>query len=321
MEIGTAKKQSLTFSHFLRWFKIIIGRSYYHRLQPIGSRFIPGEISGYFNDLSNKVSWNGPCDVDGMPLVELLDGRRIYFPTTIIQKGLGHWDVYLINGSIDQRSEFLKVCSWVMENQDSLGGWPTKEAMGLGESFNYSAMPQGEAISLLVRAWTMTGNLAYIGAAKTALELMLKPVQDGGTSFYTEDFLFFEEYPSLHKNTVLNGWVFALFGLYDYCLATKEAKYQEIFLLAVNTLATFIKQNDAYFWSYYDENKAIASPFYHSLHISQLEALYLITNNDELGRYLTKFKKYDSSKICRFISIVAKGVQKLRSPGHSVVKC
>jgi hypothetical protein len=298
-----------------------MGRSYYHRQQAMGPNFVPGVISGYFNDLSEKVNWGGFSDGNGIPLVELLDGRKIYFPTTIIQKGLGHWDSYLTTGDAEHLDRFLVVCSWLVNSQDAMGGWVTNEAMGLDAGFNYSAMPQGEAISALIRAWKVTGEGSYVEAAKAAFDLMIQPVQDGGTTYYEQDFVFLEEFPSVSKNTVLNGWIFALFGVYDYCLATNNMAAKKVFDSSVKTLIHHLHKYDSKFWSYYDEEKAIASPFYHNLHVAQLRALYLVTKEYNFKLFSDKFKTYEKSKAYKTLAVITKASQKLRSPGKSVVKC
>ena len=312
---------SLKLSHFARWLKIVAGRSYYHRQQAVGTMFVPGAICGYFNDLTGKVVWDGLVDCKGIPLVELLDGRTVYFPTTIIQKGLGHWDIFLKSNDSEQLKCFYDVCSWAIENQDKVGGWPTREAMGLDNEYNYSAMPQGEGVSLLVRAWHKTGNSVYIDAAKAAFNLMTKSVEDGGTAFYDGDSVYFEEYPSYIRNTVLNGWIFALFGIYDYWIATKDEYAKDIFYKSINTLDKKIYEYDARYWSYYDKRGAIASPFYHNLHISQLQALYDVTKNKTILHYFNKFKSYNNSKSKKIVAVTIKGFQKIMKPGKSVVKC
>lgn len=56
--------------------------------QGLGKAFRPGELAGYFNDLTCKTLWNGQIDVEGVPVNILDDGRRVYFATTIAQKAL-----------------------------------------------------------------------------------------------------------------------------------------------------------------------------------------------------------------------------------------
>lgn len=52
---------------------------------------------------------------------------------------------------------------------------------------------------------------------------MLKPINHGGTSIYEGDDLLFAEYT--HLPVVLNGWIFAWWGLYDYVVVTGDKGY------------------------------------------------------------------------------------------------
>ena len=71
-------------------------------------------------------------------------------------------------------------------------------------------MPQGEAISALVRAWKITKRNEFLDSAKKAFNLLTKPIEEGGTSYFKNGDVFLEEYPATSKNTILNGWIFAI---------------------------------------------------------------------------------------------------------------
>ena len=108
-----------------RYGKILSGKSYFHRKQGLGKVFLPGELKGYFNDLTAKVDWKGEVDDSGIPIVQTNKGRRIYFPITIIQMALGHHDLWLLEGEIEHRQRFLFLANWLLETQDQAGGWIT----------------------------------------------------------------------------------------------------------------------------------------------------------------------------------------------------
>jgi len=64
---------------FARWARVLAGHSYYHQYQYLGKAFLPGELSGYYNDLTAKIRWTGCTDDEGVPVNVLVDGRRVYF--------------------------------------------------------------------------------------------------------------------------------------------------------------------------------------------------------------------------------------------------
>ena len=68
------------------------------------------------------------------------------------------------------------------------------------------------------------------------------------------------------------------------------------FDLSIKTLKDNLYIFDCGFWSKYDRDKRISSPFYHNLHIAQMEALGLVFDEIEFKQYYTLFKKY--KKIC-----------------------
>ena len=83
-------------------------------------------------------------------------------------------------------------------------------------------MSQGEGASLLLRAYAETKDIRYFNAAKKAIDFMLIDVSCGGVSERRENELYLLEYT--HLPLVLNGWIFALWGIYDLSLVLPEYK-------------------------------------------------------------------------------------------------
>jgi hypothetical protein len=297
---------------------MLSGESYFHLPQGLGKSFQPGILNGYFNDMTGKIKWNGLVDKEGIPVAQLTDGSLCYFPTMIIQKALGHYDHYLFTGDSKDKVEFLRICNWLVKNQDAHGGWEVEGFMASGALSQYSAMSQGEAISAFVRAWKETNDQKYLDAAIKAHRLMITPMGEGGTAYYDGDDIYFEEYPVSGKNSILNGWIFALFGSYDLSLATKGDS-GNYFDKSLNTLLRALHFFDSGFWSLYDEKGALASPFYHDLHISQLEALFIVSREQVFKQHIVSWKRYRKSFFKRNYSIILKAYQKLKNPAQTVV--
>jgi len=162
-----------------KYFKIIGGKSYFHVSQDIGLLFEPGELAGYFNDLTRKTQWYGILDQNGVSVNVLADGRKIYFATCIVQKALGHRDRRMLGEGEFDKIEFLKLCKWLLSHQDESGGWPVWSDLGLPVAFSYSAMTQGECISAFVRAWKITRNADFKKGAESALHFLCKTIEEG----------------------------------------------------------------------------------------------------------------------------------------------
>ena len=304
---------------FVQWVKALTGHSYYHQHQHLGKSFHPEELAGYFNDLTNKTSWSGYTDEEGIPVNLLVGGRRIYFATTVVQKALGHWDKWLLTQNGRDKEEFLKLCRWLLARQDDNGGWPVWSELGLSLPSPYSAMTQGECISAFVRAWKLTGDGAFAESARRALDLMCRPLESGGPAIIEGRSLFLEEVPTIPRSSILNGWIFALFGLYDFWVAFNDENAHELFRLSLETLKGHLYEYDAGYWSYYNAQGHLASPFYHDLHIHQLTALALIDNDRFVVEFRDRWIGYSQSWKNRVRAFSVKAMQKLREPGEAVI--
>lgn len=171
-------------------------------------------------------------------------------------------------------------------------------------------MAQGEATSLLVRAFIHTGKNEYLDAAKKAIDFMLLPLKEGGTTKYEGDDAFLMEYT--FKNVVMNGFIFSWWGLYDYVEATHdEGKYKQAL---DNTLKSFVKILPKFkcgYWSMYSLDGLIASPFYHNLHIAQMQAMYQLTGEQIFDAYAKRWARQQKNPLCSGLAFLRKSIQKI----------
>jgi len=301
------------------WSKMLTGKSYYHKPQNLGKVFEPGKLNGYFNDVTGKTIWTKEVDKDGVPVNLLSNGQRIQFPTMINQKALGHLDRWLIKKDDKDKREFLILCNWLLEHQDERGGWAIQRAFREGWCSSYSAMVQGQGLSVLSRALKLTNDSRFQQTAEKAVSILLTSAKEDGVTCFEKGEVFFEEAPSQPRNTVLNGWIFALFGLYDYNLAFDDRRVKDIFERSIETLAQHLPSYDSGYWSYYDSQKHLSSPFYHNLHISQLEALCLVSDNPVFERYRRRWSIFQDKFINRVRALMVKAFQKLKEPARITV--
>lgn len=204
-----------------------------------------------------------------------------YQPTSIAQFALAHWNAYLATGNQTHMESFLRQARWLLDREvtiaEGVGGWPIDfAAPKYGVDPNWlSALTQGNVLSVLVRAHLATGDQLFLDSAHRAARTFARDVLDGGVQVRVGDGgIFFEEvaaYPAMH---ILNGYILAIFGLYDYVAVAHDHTYEALIRESLRTFHAIVEGYDAGFWSYYDllHNK-LATKFYHALHISLLRAL------------------------------------------------
>ena len=127
--------------------------------------------------------------------------------------------------------------------------------------------------------------------------------------------MWFEEYIVSPPTHILNGFIWATWGVYDYWLATKDARARSLFDSAVSTIVRNLEKYDLGFWSLYEQSGTrlpmVASPFYHQLHIVQLRAMQKLTGNEAFGRYADRWEGYAESRSKRTRALCYKGAFKL----------
>jgi heparosan-N-sulfate-glucuronate 5-epimerase len=247
-------------------------------VQAVG-KFDPTDpLTGYYNDLRRIAAVHGTPARAGDELRRLTSTRERANPVSIAQLGLAAWQ---LRGS---DASWLEVSAgaarWLADELDQTGRlaylFPMPHTFRLAVPW-YSAMAQGEAVSLLVRAAATVPDDGFATAAEGALAPLLDP--DLGLIAETPEGPVLQEYPTTPPAHVLNGWIFALWGLHDAALsgsASAEAA-DRAFRAGTDALARRLPRYEvALGWSRYDlfphPIVHVASPFYHLLHTAQLQA-------------------------------------------------
>lgn len=230
-----------------------------------------------------------------------------YYPVTIGLASIRDYQRFGRTGNESAREAVLANARWLYENQDASGAWLSTRGRSFGsmklEPPWPSALSQGLGISVLLRAYRITGEKKFLNTAKRALNPMRSKVSEGGVLFVDEDGAFFEEYPiSGHEPHVLNGAIYCLFGLYEFVRDTNNPEAKELFELGLRGLKQRLPDFNANVWSKYSlspessfrNHYRFASPWYQKIHIEQLLALYEITNDKFFLEYAHKFRKQHS---------------------------
>ena len=273
---------------------------------------------------TQKADYRGAYDASGIPQLDYRGKLGLqYNPIAIAQYGLGNYNLWRRIKDSDRRVKFFGIADWLAShlerNAQGLAVWNHHFDWEYREMLKapwYSALAQGQGISVLVRAHKETGELKYLNAAHSALACFYRSTAEGGVGF-TDDRgdLWFEEYIVAPPTHILNGFIWAAWGVYDYFLATGDGSARQLFARAVQTLIHNLNRYDLGFWSLYEQSGTrlpmVASAFYHRLHIVQLRVMHRITGEQEFAKTADRWESYTRSRANRTRALCYKGAFKL----------
>lgn len=291
--------------------------SFWHNKPEINNSFSKNKLGQYYMLFKSKAYYSGFFDQNGIPLLNY-EGKigKQYNPIAIAQYGLAHYNIY--QKTKDQKSLkiFLNQADWLVNNLDK-GLWMHNFNWEYKKELKapwYSGLAQGQGISVLARAYDLTKDQKYLDATNLAFKSFLKEVNTGGVVF-NDDYVWIEEYIVDPPTHILNGFIWAIWGIYDYFLLTQDSLARGLYDSCVKTLKKNLKKYDYGFWSLYDLSrqglKNIASPFYHQLHIVQLRIMFELTQEPVFKKYALKWKKYQNNFLFRKIALIYKIIFKL----------
>lgn len=288
-----------------KWYRMLAGKSISHVNQGVGTCYSKSGVTGYYNDLTEKVTRDNPDIL--VPKYHVDTGEEIYFSIGVFQYGLAAYDLYLKSGEDTYKKKLLACADWAVENQKEEGSWVTFAYKR--PEHPYSSMAQGEGISMLIRAHIVTQDDRYMQAARKAKDFMLRPISDGGTTEYrNDDVLLYED---TDNPVILNGWIFSLWGLYDYSKYTDDGSAKVVLAATLASLKRRLPDFDMKYWSKYEDGKRIAAPFYHKLHIAQLTVMYDLFGDSIYKEYADKWERYQKSFWKPKRAFVKKALQKI----------
>ena len=251
-------------------------------------------------------------DNDGVPL-----GQRpgiskgslsyVYNPVGVANHGLFLYNDLIQNTDhlalgIDKKVAFDSQVGWLVRNRtdrNDMGYWfhnyPAPEH-GCKPPWR-SALAQGLALSLLLRACHLNSDEEICRVAERVAVSMKTPTCDGGFLYVDEkgDY-WYQEYMG-NCGYVLNGFIFAMWRVYDYYLYSNDEEYKVIFDRCVNTLRKNLGRYDWKVglakWTIYDlKDKNPIELGYQKLHVSLLKDLYTITREGFLLDYANRWESY-----------------------------
>jgi hypothetical protein len=237
-------------------------------------------------------------DHDGIPMVWYEDAYY-YNPVTVAEHALSLYGRY--TRGENTLSAFRTAVDRLVSLQDESGAFrytfQYKYIDTVLEPGWTSGLAQGYALSVFARAVVSLGDRRYVDAGDRALEFLTTPVASGGVmdtmaSLHGSlgSFVFFQEIVNSPPSYILNGFMFALLGLYDWSqLGGAKESARSYFQRGVLTLSNILQYYDLGAYSAYDLQHITygraphVAGEYHQIHIYQLHALASITNAPELS--------------------------------------
>ena len=298
--------------------------TFWHETPRANERATFDQIGEYYMEFAAKADYAGHYDASGIPMLDYRGDIGLqYNPIAIAQYGLGNYNLFVQEKREERRRKFLAAADWLVAHlaQNAHGIWVWNhhfdwEYRDTLKAPWYSGLAQGQGISLLVRAHHATQDSKYEVAAGRAFESLTRSVDEGGVLFLDErGDVWIEEYLVDPPTHILNGMIWALWGVHDYALATRNSSAKDLFDKVVRTLDRNLSKYDAGFWSLYEQSgtrlQMMASPFYHRLHIVQLRIMHQLTGLEVFGDYAERWERYEQSRIKRITALAYKSAFKL----------
>lgn len=315
----------------------------------------PARLGPYYMLFHEKAIYPGPYDNAGIPLLDYRGAIGLqYNPIAIAQWGLANYNRFWETRDQSCREKSLKAGGWLVTNleRNARGLWVWNhhfdwEYRNTLKAPWYSGLAQGQGVSLLLRAHAESCDEKYREAADRAFVALTKTVAEGGVLCEVDvpgqnpaaKDLWIEEYLVDPPTHILNGFIWALWGIFDYSIASGTTDIPapegcgadtpvrapsasingstacQIFDRGVQTLIHNLGAYDTGYWSLYEQSgtslKMLASPFYHRLHIVQLQVMAKVTGNSTFSAFAERWQGYESNRANRTRALLEKSLFKL----------
>jgi heparosan-N-sulfate-glucuronate 5-epimerase len=284
-----------------------------------------GDGPEYFMRFQGKAAYAGPFDAAGVPLLDYRgDIGRQHNPIAIAQYGLARFNCWCNTADDADRAAWLTVAHWLTRelkpNAHGVPVWfhhfdfPYRQLL---KAPWYSGLAQGSGLSLLVRAAQATDNVTFAESAHRAFQSFERSVSDGGV--LVEDargHVWIEEYLVDPPSHILNGFIWALWGVYDYARWTGRAEAEKLWKTCLRTLEARLGDFDTGWWSLYESSAGatpmLASRYYHTLHITQLRILHRLSGVETFAARADRFEAHLRNRRYRLRALAGKALFKLR---------
>lgn len=255
---------------------------------PMGTAFDERSVRGYYIDFRSKTRSPTAERLDVLPAIQL------------IQLTLGWWERH-VAGEPAAAGRFMDLCELVIRRAEHAGDelrWPIRAEVPkyrLAPGW-CSALSQSQGASVLVRAYLHTRDDRYADlAARAVRPLTSSTASDLVTQTSAGPIL--EEAPSVPPSHILNGWMAALWGLWDVHVGLGAEREGATFQASLACLVAHLDSYDTGWWTLYSLHphavEDLAKPFYQRLHVDQLEVLHRLSGRDVLAETARRWRAYD----------------------------
>lgn len=267
----------------------VLSRGPGYELTPPGLRVESDGVHGYYIDFSAKTT--SPSATDPLRLL----------PAGLAQLALGWWERMLAGDVVAERG-FRETCELLVRTADTDGEslvwlYRIHDRKYHVAPPTISCLSQAQAASVLVRRFLLDGAAADAELARRALRPLL---QDGAPSVVARlaDGPALEEAPSSPPSLILNGWIYALWGLRDVAVALADGRAADMLEESTACLAVLLPRYDVGWWSRYSlyphRLPDLAKLFYHRLHVDQLEVMHRLTSKTVFRDVADRWREYDA---------------------------
>lgn len=234
-----------------------------------------------------------------------------YNPVTISQAAITYYYAAVnSNEPVAQkaadRAALLVQADWLVAHQDATGRWLYRFQWESQPVPWVSAMAQGMGISALIRANAVRPDARYLRATAKARATFDRDWSLGGVGSWLQvgpmRYLVYEEYMAPHSPHTLNGWMFAMAGLYEAWRYLGDARARAALDRpdrGIAALKALLPYYDTGSWSTYNlkrldakVNGSRARRGYHEIHIRQLRWYAKVTGDPFFARYADRFQRY-----------------------------
>jgi hypothetical protein len=160
----------------------------------------------------------------------------------------------------------------------------------------YSGMAQRISLSAYVRFYQVTGEQKYLGIVNKVFKSFtnLRNNEHNPWIAYVDDngYYWIEEYPIWPPAHTLNGFLYAIFGLYEYWLLKQDVESETVLKAAITTIQHYLSQyRNPGELSFYCLKHKVQNLAYHKIHINQLYELYLICQDEYFHEMMYAFQR------------------------------
>ena len=269
--------------------------------------------------LSNSGKFYPDFDENGVPIANYLNSGFQYNPTRIASYALANYNRAVFNSDKKSEQNFYKIADWFLNQPNNFFYY----------QYNYeqleapwmSCMAQGQGVSVLIRAFLLSGNAEYLDAAKNAAKPFLETIENGGLlAYFDNKWAILEEFP-FEKNPwhVLNGFLYAVIGLNELLEIDKTAfpdnKFQELLKTAEKGELWFDKNWTTYDLQFFKSDiRNTATVNYHRVHIAQYKYFAVKYPDMEFGKWAIIWENSYSSFFKRLIALKNKIGFRVKNP-------